>query len=424
VDPIPFRALRFDLRRAGRLEDLISPPYDVIDPESRRRYGRQTPFNIVHLTLPTGGRRRYRNAAARLDRWCRDGILRYEREPAFYPAVQEFRVDRAGSRQRRGFFAVLGFGDCAVGEVIPHEATFKGPRQDRMRLLEACGADLEPILMLYSDPAGRVEAALEEATGGRALAAFREPQGTRCRLWRLRDPGLIRTIRKGLQGRQVLIADGHHRFASAREYWRRNSGAGGVRPGILAFFCRVEDPGVVSLPTHRLVTGIPAGRLRGLLPALRPRFRIESLPFDSAAAERRARKRVLQTLRDRTGSGFGLRLRGEPAYHLVETAGAGRPGQRTDVERLERLVFGPVLGLTVRSGTKSPHIRYLRDASECLDAVGRGEAQAAFLLRSIPPRRVLSIAKSGRLLPQKSTFFYPKLSSGIVLRRFADPSPR
>jgi uncharacterized protein (DUF1015 family) len=421
VDLTPFRALRFHSGRTGRLDNLISPPYDVISPACRRELGGRHLNNIVHLTLPTGGKGRYRNAAGRLDRWCREGILRPDPEPALYPAVQEFRVPGTGILRRSGFFAVLRFDDPEVPEVIPHEATFKGPRQDRMRILRACRADLEPILMLYSDPSGHVGEVLEDAIRGRALAAVREPQGSRCRLWRLRDSEGIEIIRRRLRRRPALIADGHHRFSSSREFWRRRSPSPTGWPGILAFFCRVQDPGVISLPTHRMVTGLPASRFAEILPALRRRFRIESMRFDSVASERRARRWLLQDLSNGTdGRGFAVRLPGDSCYHLVRVPAAGRMPHRTDAERLEKFVLGPVLGLPVGSGRKSPHLLYRRDAAECLAAVDRGEAQAAFLLRSIPPRRVLTIAKSGRLMPQKSTFFFPKLSSGIVLRRFHD----
>lgn len=427
MELFPFKARRYYQPLAGRIDRLISPPYDVIDKKLRKELGRRNRYNIVHLTLPTGGRRRYRNAADCLDRWCRTGVLRYETIPAIFPAEQRFKIPGMGWKTRMGFYAVLGFGTDPSRYVIPHEATFAGPRRDRNRILSACRADLESILVAYSDPSRRVAKILGNATRKRALVSFKESQGAQCRLWRLEDPDAVESLRRILRRREALIADGHHRFASSWSYWsgeggRKESMAGPEKRGILAFFCRVEDPGVVSLPTHRVISNLPASRIQRLLPALRRRFRVREYPFHSSREEGTVRQKFLRTLQQsRSGEEhFGLRLGGESRFFLVRSPSSPTGACRTDVELLERQVMEPILGLSSASAGRTSRVAYQRDAGSALDAVGRGEAQAAFLLRSIPPRRILAIARNGHLLPQKSTFFFPKLPSGLLLRRFQD----
>ncbi|MBI4161134.1 MAG: DUF1015 domain-containing protein, partial [Acidobacteria bacterium] len=400
MDLFPFRALRFRTASAGRLDRLISPPYDVIRPGERRTLERRSRFNIVHLTLPRGGTGRYARAAALLRLWCREGILAPDPVPAFYPAEQEFRIGHE-RRTRFGFFALVGLG----GAVLPHEATFRGPRCDRTRILQACRADLEPILLLYSDPAGTVERILRKTARGRALTICRESQGSRLRLWRVAEGASVLAVRRALRRRQVLIADGHHRFASAAAYWRGGGrgGGSGTGPAILAFLSRVEDSGVVSLPTHRLVSGLDASRLAELPLRLERRFRLE--PFPTAVARRsiRAWRDLLRRLQARdAGVDFAVVLPGSRAGFLARgPAGKGR--DRTGVERLEAEVMGPMLGIGPGSERRYRHVDYQRDPRACLDAVASGQAQAAFLLPSLPARRVLAIARRGRLLPQKST---------------------
>jgi uncharacterized protein (DUF1015 family) len=343
----PFRALRYDTERAGPLEILVAPPYDVIDERARRGYLGRSPFNVVHLTLPESA-----DDAGRLYReWREQGILVRDEDPAFWWLSQDYVGPDGTARRREGVVASLRVEPYESRVVLPHERTHAGPKEGRLRLLRATHAQLEPIFLLWDGTL------LVDGLGDPDLAV--EEGGVASRLWRL-DPEFGAALTEELADAQLLIADGHHRYETALAFHAEDGSEASAYT--LAVIVPTDQEGLTIFPTHRIV-----GHADGV--AGRP---IEP-PGDELP---------------------GVVLYRAGAYQLVE-------GDGLDVEVVDRL---PVR-----------EVAYTPSAADAVAAVDRGEAEAAFLLRPTRIDDVWEVARSGGVMPQKSTYFYPKLTSGLLL---------
>jgi uncharacterized protein (DUF1015 family) len=412
----PFRALRYAPAIAPRLAEVIAPPYDVITPEQRGRLAAH-PDNIVHVDLPVaaGGGDRYAAAASILAGWVKDGILIRDPEPSYYLCEQTFRIESGASGRRLGLFARLGLEPYDSGVVVPHERTHEGPRVDRLHLLEATHTHVSPLLLLHSDPGGEVARLLARLAGSPPAAAAQTDEGIGCRLWRLSDPATVERIRGLLRDAWLLIADGHHRYESALEYDRLR---GGRTPGsVLACLCSLEDPGVRVLPIHRRIRGLArfdGARIRAGLSAW----------FDLDAVARTSDLPALVASRASRPGTFGLMFGDDPGAWVAswrEGAGLERPTlaalapelRRLDVILLHRLVLEETIGLSLEAQSRQDHLEYVKDGAELMR--GAGEAQLSVLMNPMPMEQVMTVARAGLRLPQKSTFFDPKVPSGLVL---------
>jgi uncharacterized protein (DUF1015 family) len=335
----PFRALRYDERVAGRLADLVAPPYDVIDDEARREYLARSPYNVVHLTLPDSPEQ----AGRTLAEWRGDGVLRQDEEALWFLA-QDFVGPDGVARTREGLAGSIESTPYEAGEVLPHERTHAGPREDRLRLLRATKAQLEPIFLLYdADPP------VSRPDGEPVMEV--EDSGVRTRVWRLRPEQLELDV-------PFLIADGHHRYETAVAFRAEDPRA----THTFAVLVSSRSPGLEIFPTHRMVSWLTAE------PTLQP-----SVTWDQ--------------------SGLALYRGGE--YFRVASE------DELDARAVERWTHGSVA--------------YTPYAEEAVATVDRGEAEAAFLVRAPTVAQVAAFAARGETMPQKSTFFYPKLTSGLLL---------
>jgi uncharacterized protein (DUF1015 family) len=421
----PFRGLRFDLARCGEAKGLLAPPYDVIDEEERRGLERN-PHNVVHLDLPRGqGEERYRDAARHLEGWIADGSLRFEERPVLYRYRQDFAC-RGRTCSRQGFIALLQLEPFSAGVVLPHERTLSGPKVDRLNLMRATGAEFSQVFMLYRDPAGEAEAAL--AGEGPSEVDATTPDGCRHRLWVIDDPVAHERVVAVLAGKQVMIADGHHRYETMLAL-RDEVRPPGRPPGEsladwgTVFFARAEDPGLIILPTHRLVSGLPADALEAIPELARPWFQVTVAPADDAETiERRLGKAVRVTFAfRRAGSAETVWLELRPE---VDLSSLGPPVLRgLDVTVLHGLILGPLLGIDAEALAQQSNLAYTHDAHQTMERISSGAAQAAFLLRPTAVGDVLAACEAGFVLPQKSTYFHPKLASGLVMHRI-DPRAR
>ena len=347
----PFAALRYDEERAGPLTGLVAPPYDVLSDEDRRTYLERSPHNVVHVTLPESED----EAAANFRSWRENGILR-EEEPSFWALEQQYVGPDGVERIRRGVVASLRAEPYETRAVLPHERTHREAREGRLRLVRAVGAQLEPIFLLYegAPPVSRAEGEPEL-----------EVEGTR--LWRLPE---VDAILEAFADRQLLIADGHHRYETTVEY-----AAGGGSPWMMVVLVSTSDPGLTIFPTHRIATRfeVESSLVLGENGAGDPIAALGALPQDRAGVVVYTPGRI--------------------------TAAEGAPGQ-LDTQLVEAL--GPE-GVT-----------YTADAAEAIAAVDEGRAAAAFLLRPTRIEDVFAFAQRGEVLPPKTTYFYPKLLSGLL----------
>src|SRR5215208_4451808 len=251
----PFRALHYDIDRVGGLQDVVAPPYDVIDAQQRAELLTRSPYNVVEIDLPQGGGDPYAHAADVLERWRRDGVLVRDDEPALWALEQDYTGPDGQRRTRHGFFARVKVEDYGPGRIRPHERTHPGPKEDRLRLTRATRANLSPIFSLYDDPAGAAWSALSPHTETVPWGEVTDDDGTQHRIWRVGDSGAVAAAVDALAQTELLIADGHHRYETARVFADEIGGEGEHRY-VLMCLVALQDPGLTVFPTHRLLTGL------------------------------------------------------------------------------------------------------------------------------------------------------------------------
>ncbi len=431
---VPFRGVLYEPAVVGDIQNVVAPPYDVIDQESQRALHARHPNNVVRLELGLehpedgGSENRYTRAARLLRDWLGSGVLRRDPHPALYYYTIEYRVPahRSGAspvRTLKGFLSLLELEELGDGRIFPHENTRTSAKEDRLKLLEACEANFSPIFSLFSDPDGRVLDLLGKSVNvDRARIQFHDDAGSCHRLWAVTDRNVFTDLAEAMKPQPLFIADGHHRYETALTYraQRRQGRSGGEKQPydhVLMLFSSLEDAGLTILPTHRILT-TPLPSPTQISSAFHECFLMEEFGFN-AGGEASARDRFLRSLQAERGSrpAFGLALRGHRAYVLLRL----RPGhpalaKATVRDRLDVAILqNHVLTRLLRTKSDEEAMLYSKDDDEALDLVLRGSAQAALLLN--PPRvaDVQAVAAAGLRMPHKSTYFYPKPLTGLVM---------
>jgi uncharacterized protein (DUF1015 family) len=386
---------------------VTAPPYDVIDERERAELAARSPFNVVEIDLPRG-RQPYRHAAEVLAEWQRDGVLVREEQPALWALEQRFRAPDGSTRARRGFFARVRVEEYGEGRIRPHERTHPGPKEDRLRLTRATRAQLSPVFSLFPDPVGAAGEALERAIGAEPFARVGEDT-----LWRVADPDEIAALQGAVADAELLIADGHHRYETARVYADEVGGEGDHRY-VLMFLCSLSDPGLTVHPTHRLLTGLKDDRSKqeAIRDVLTTSFEVEQV--SPGELEPQSNGRVAFGYMDsfhRTP--YRVTLTDERA---VDRALPGKPPpyRRLDTAVLEALVLRGALGMSDDDIAHKRGLDYAKDAAAARAAVESGGADAAFFLAPTPVERVREVAEAGESMPPKSTYFFPKVPTGLV----------
>lgn len=416
----PFRALRYDPGRV-ELARVLVPPYDVITPEERGRYYRRDPHSAIRLELTERVEDEagtdYREVREHLEAWQREGVLLRDPEPALYALRQRFRTPDGRGHERVGFFGALRLEPYERRVVLPHERTMSGPKRDRLKQLRAARANLSSVFLLYEDREDVLGPAVRSAFEGEPLARAVDDQGTEQVLARLDDREATRAIREFLADRQVVIADGHHRYETALAFREECRAREGARPAgrgtegpedfLLVYLANAFAPGTLLLPIHRVVRKgpIPSEHLwRERLPG----FEERRVPVPDAAAIPDLLERELAPLAHRhafaadDGSGV-LRIFSRPA-----------DGQLT-TRVLEEEVIGGVFGID-REAIREGALAFPKDARLAAEEVRAGRGAVALYVNPLTPDDVFRVTRAGEVLPQKSTFFVPKLPSGLLFR--------
>ena len=400
----PFHGYRY--ANVGRdLTAVVAPPYDQISPETQERLHAMSPWNVVRVTYPRDADDKYAEARAVLDRWLAEGVFAREDRPAIYPYHQTYRVG-AETVTRVAFVALGEVTPYAEGVVLPHERTHSGPKKDRLQLLEATGADMGLLFMLVGDPAGEVLRLTTPA--GEPIAEARDLRGETHRLWRITDAATIARLQWLMAPRQVIIADGHHRYETAVEYASTRPLA---RHKLMAF-CALEAPGLTILPNHRLVHGIPGVRLAGLVEEARRWFDAASLA--DPVAFRPTNRTVGVVAPD---GAVTLTLRDEAFDRVPWPADTSARWRSLAVSVLHEGLLKPLLGITDAKLDARTNVDYTADQAEAVALARDGRYQAAFLIAATTPEELQAVVEGGELMPQKSTHFYPKLLDGLVFHR-------
>jgi uncharacterized protein (DUF1015 family) len=419
----PLQALHYDPAVAGPLQDLAAPPYDVIDPEQRAELAARAPHNVVHVDLPEDpdGGDMYAHAAALLEAWRAEGAVVQDDEPALWAIVQDYTGPDGRTLTRNGFFARVRVEDYGPGTIRPHERTHPGPKEDRLRLTRATRANLSPIFSLYSDPELKAWRALEPATHGEPFGEVTDADGTHNRLWRIADPDAIAAVQEAIAGAELLIADGHHRYETARVYADEIGGDGPHRY-VLMCLVALQDEGLTVFPTHRLVDGLKGTEKPETLGAtLKQHFDIEEIAADDLVPPGEGDGTIQMGYMDsHFKRAFRLTLE-DQATADEALAGMPEPYRRLDTAVLEALVLKGPLQLSEDDISHLRGLGYARSFEEARELVESGTFDAGFFLRGIPVTQIQDIAAAGVNMPPKSTYFFPKVPTGLLFNPLADP---
>lgn len=413
----PLRALHYEPSVAGALHDVIAPPYDVIDAEQRAALVARSPYNVVNVDLPEdpAGGDVYEHAAQLLEQWQAEGAVVRDDEPALWILRQSYTGPDGRSLTRQGFLTRVRVTDYGAGRIRPHERTHPGPKEDRLRLTRAAQANLSPIFSLYSDPQQRAWKALAPFTDGQPWGEATDDEGTRNELWRVTDSETITAVQEALADAELLIADGHHRYETARAYAEEIGGEGDHRY-VLMCLVALQDPGLTIFPTHRLVKDTTPAQQEALAQTLRADFDIaesdelepgaEGGPLSVGYIDAHTRRPYRLTLRDQATAETALADH-TPAY------------RRLDAAVLETLLLKGPLELTDDDISHLNRFGYARTAQQARELVQSGAFDLAFVLRGTPVEQVVEVAESGESMPPKSTYFFPKLPTGLLFNPLA-----
>jgi uncharacterized protein (DUF1015 family) len=426
---IPFKALRYDPAQV-KLEDVLTQPYDKITPEMQTRYYERSAHNLVRIILGKAGETDtdafnvYTRAAEYLHDWRSSGILKQDAEPGIYAYAQTFTVPgTADLAERRGLIALGRLHDYTDGVVFRHEQTLAKPRADRLNLLRATRAHFGQIFMLYSDAQGEIETLLRARTEEDPDTSLLDEYETLHRVWRIHDPAIIQAVQRAMREKKLLIADGHHRYETALAYRNeRRAQSGSADPNaayefVMMTLVPMESRGLVILPTHRVVHGLPAFDRERMLEAAERFFEIDRIDLRT---ESRSATTLLGEAGENGTAFVAVTRQGPYLMRAKKNAVLDALGQvpslqrDLDVVQLHRIMLERILGISEEAIRDQQHVRYERDAFEAISWVRQG-ANVAFLMNPAKIEQVRDIAFAGEVLPQKSTDFYPKLLSGLAI---------
>ena len=417
----PFRGWRYDPETVGDMASVLCPPYDMIDAETQEALKRRNQYNVIHLEAGEGldwntsAKEQYAETSALFDRWRQDGVLRQDADPSYYLMRHSFLMD-GKNMVRVGLIASVGLEDYETRQVLPHEFTQAPAIQDRVWLMESLSANISPIMSIYRDAEGVLDQLYKQVMTGTPEFDAKDDSGNATALWRISDTEVQRQIGEFFASRPIYLADGHHRYEAARQYQLdRHAESDGAKAANLAHnfvmmtLISFDDPGLVVLGYHRTLSGVPTGKLDKIKARLEQLFDSEPLTGDSGALVEQV---------DRLGAGRRLlaSVDSEGARLLTLKDSAVEPSwgslAASEAWVLEEQVLRPELG-----DATLDYLDFMHDHEEAVAQAKSGELQMVFLLKPFPLDAFESIVGGGQRLPRKSTFFFPKLPTGLVINR-------
>lgn len=432
----PFNGIIYNPELIHDMKSVVTPPYDVIPESDYRLYYRRHGYNVIHLILgkvypfDTPGRNRYTRAGEYFLKWMDEDVLVKDREPAFYIYSQTYKYQDEPVRTRVGIVALVKLARFEERIILPHEQTFPKPKEHLKALRRACKAHLSPVFAVFADPSREVSALIDPGEKP-PIMDVKDDNGDRHCMWRLTNPKTCQRIRELMGDKQIIIADGHHRYETTLELRDEfaaedpEGAADGRYDYVLMFLTNTHDEGLTIFPTHRLIRGLEGFDADNLLAEARKAFSIEPIEAEDKA---KAVQKAAALLKERTDTNaFGLCV--EPGRVFLLTLNDSGPidalsdpslpeaYRRLDVHVLHTFLIDHCLGIP--KDRYYDHISYTRDDAEVLEAVTSGRAQAAFLMNPTRMEQVEEVTRMGLRMPQKSTYFYPKLLTGLVINQFS-----
>ncbi len=440
----PFRGITYDFKKTQDISKLVTPPYDVISEAEQEEYYQADPHNIIRLILgkrkigDTDWDNRYTRAAECLRKWEAEGVLTREDQPCMYLTSLTYDPGNGDEiRTRWGLIALAKIEDEGSGVILPHEKTFSAHKDDRLKLYRACNAQFSQIFGLYEDPENAVLEACKKAINGDPQISFDFKDGTTHRMWLIESPALFRTVAKEMSQKAIFIADGHHRYETSRNYRNIMRERYGRKPEaksyefVMMYLSNMNDEGLTILPSHRLVKKAPDFHLEGFLNNLKNWFHISDYPYeDSSISMRCADLKAKVTEADRTNTAMAFCLHNHRRYYVLTLKEDAREKmaedlhpslKKLDVLVLSELVFKEALGFTNQDMDNSGIFHYQSKMETALSEVESGNIQMAFMLNPTKIEHVREVAGNSLVMPRKSTYFYPKVITGLVFNKL-DPN--
>jgi uncharacterized protein (DUF1015 family) len=441
---VPFRAWRYS-PQAGELTHLVAPPYDVIGPDLQSRLYASSPYNVVRVDLGTTApddddrENQYTRASELIAHWKRSGVLVRDPAPSITFVEERFTGPDGRTGHRHGVLAAMRLSEFDEGIVFPHEHTLTGPKEDRFRLMSASAMSLSPVFLLYDLPGDDITASWERALSrGVPASTTVDEAGNTTRVWPTSDPDLLDLVSQKLAGSRFLVADGHHRYETALRYQKAQLSESGAprdsRPAYshcLVYLANLSDPGLNIYPTHRLVSGLPANAVLELPDALSGAFEVERLTGGAysvghetagprAAVAQASISLYLQRHPRRAFGLWGPLFEAPLGLQLVdkgaERAASGHTAayHELDVNILQTLILEKALGISAADMSTEKHVAFFKDSADAFSRLEAGEFQVGFFMNPTGLDQVCEVAFGGERLPQKTTFFYTKLPTGLV----------
>lgn len=402
-----FRGIRYNPEKIENFADVLAPPYDVINSKEQEELYNKNPHNVIRLILSKGNDdSKYEEAAQTFRSWIEDDTLTHDEEPSIYPYYQEFE-ENGKKLTRKGFLAAVKIEDFSTKKILPHERTFPKHKRDRLKLNTACKANMSPVFSVYSDPEIAIEKLLDEKLKDKPIFDITNEDGVRNRLWKVSDPDTISFIGNHLEDKSLLIADGHHRYETAIEYRNiQRELNGGVTSDklyeyVMMFLSNAEDEGLIINPTYRVVKNIGNLDLESFLNMLGEEFNIEKMPYKEGLSDIGYEEFTILTKDP------------EFVYRASLKTNKTESPNNLAVTLLHNNVFNKIID------EESAGILYTKDLDEAVQLVRNGEYEIAFILPELRASDIFDVVLTGDRMPQKTTYFYPKILSGLVFNPLA-----
>ncbi len=440
AEVIPFMGILYNKEKIGSLADVTTPPYDVISKEEQINFHNRHPQNIIRLILGSETESddeknsRYTRAAAFFNKWLNDDVLIQDNVPAFYLSSVEFSIGKKVIR-RFGIIACVRLEPFEKGIILPHEKTFSKIKSERLQLMKACHANFSPIFSLFSGKIDIITVLGKSALSGTAHSDFTDDKGRRHLLWKITDPVIQQNISNAYKDKILYIADGHHRYETALNYreWvsKNNPEFSATHPAnfIMMYLCSMEDPGLIILPAHRLLTGVMESNLSGFEHKASEYFDITQIPFDPKALDKTT-KIFISALRSESSTNkIGILIKNRSTFYILslkqqalETKyGSELPESlmHLDVTVLTKLILPEIFGFDQAGFDDEKIITYTSSYNDAIEQITSGKCDIAFILNPTKIEQVQRIAGEGLIMPRKSTYFYPKVTTGEVINKLS-----
>lgn len=435
---MPFRGVRYNQSKIDNIAEVMTPPYDVISEEQQQKYYDASPYNIIRLELgkefsdDTKSNNKYTRAAHEFQSWLNENIMEQDDEPSLYIYEQQFVVNGT-TYSRTGFIGLIELQEFSKGNILPHENTLSKPKVDRLNLMRACNANFSQVFALYDDENEEISRLIRQYKGERQPETqFKTMDNITESLWKLSDARIISKIQKAMSTKKLFIADGHHRYETALAYRDEQMNQNPNHTGneiynyVMMMLVAMSDPGLVVLPTHRCVNNIDNFNIDKFLNDVSEEFSVSSYTFKTSATDDKAEE-LEYTLTKAGKNAFAFYDGNGFDYHIFKLKDIDyinryipdrKPSYKElDVTVLHTLILDNILGIGDKELANQENITYTHDFIEGLRWVEEGKQQFIFFMNFTTVEQVKNVSLDGEKMPQKSTYFYPKLITGLVVNR-------